>query len=406
MKENHAVLEQDTIQVQETEAAENELAQKPRRSYLRKYPRAKWILLAALVVFSASALAAWNYFGVRETTDDAQIDGHITMVSARVGGTALNVNFDDHQFVQKGQTLVQIDPRDYGVALNRARAELADATNGATAARTNVPLTSTTTGSALSTAQALLSASEQQAAAADARVREAEANHKRLVLDLERMKELIVRDEVSRQQYDNAIAAEDAARAALEGAGSAARAAHSQVAQAQAQVRAAQTAPEQIAISKARAGSADAAVAQRQAAVDRATLDIEYATVKSPINAVAGERNVQPGQVVAPGQPLLALVDLDNLWCTANFKETQLRNMKIGQAVKIQVDAYNAEYNGHVEAFGGATGARFSVLPPENATGNYVKVVQRIPVKIIFDSGQDMQRLRPGMSVVVTVITK
>lgn len=405
MKENHAVLEQDTIPVQETEAAENEVAQ-PRGSYFREHPRAKWILSAVLVVIAALTLGAWSYYGVRETTDDAQIDGHITMVSARVGGTALNVNFEDHQLVQKGQTLVQIDPRDYDIALNRARAELADALNGATAARTNIPLTSTTSGSALSNAQALLSASERQAAAADARVREAEANHKRLALDLDRMKELIARDEVSRQQYDNAVAAEDAARAALDGARSAAQAAHSQVAQAQAQVRAAETAPEQIAISKARAGSADAAVAQRQAAVDRATLDLEYATVKSPINGVAGERNVQPGQVVAQGQPLLALVDLDNLWCTANFKETQLRNLKVGQPVKIQVDAYKAEYDGHVEAFGGATGARFSVLPPENATGNYVKVVQRVPVKIVFDPGQDVQRLRTGMSVVVTVITK
>ena len=196
------------------------------------------------------------------------------------------------------------------------------------------------------------------------------------------------------------------ARAALEAARAGAAAAHSQVAQAQAQVRAAQTAPQQIAISKERAGSAEAAVAQKQATVQRTELDMEYAVVKAPINGVAGGRNVQPGQVIQPGQPLLALVDIDNLWCIANFKETQLEKMKIGQTATVHVDAFNADYKAHVESFSGATGSRFSVLPPENATGNYVKVVQRVPVKIVFEPGQDVKRLRPGMSAVVTVMTK
>ncbi len=411
MSESESVIDQESVMekgiLESTKGATAaKTTIKQNGSFFREHPGAKWLLLVLIVVGATASIGAGKYFAVRETTDDAQIDAYISIVSARVGGNALSVDFDDHQRVTTGQTLVQIDTRDYKIAFDRAQGELADAMNGVAAARTNVPLTSTNTASTLATAQAGLAAAEKQADAADARVREAEANHGRIALDLQRMKELIVHDEITRQQYDNAVAGESAAQAGLEGARSAAQAAHSHVEQARAQLRAAGTAPEQIAISKAKAGSAQAVLEQRRSAVDRASLDLDRTTVKSPINGIASKRNVQPGQVVSPGQPLLALVDLDSLWCTANFKETQLRHMKVGQSVKIHVDAYNVDFSGRVEAFGGATGSRFSALPAENATGNYVKVVQRVPVKIVFDRGQDLTRLRPGMSAVVTVVTR
>jgi membrane fusion protein (multidrug efflux system) len=404
-KQEESILENDEAQLQEK--TDELAAERPESAgRFRTSHRAVWILAALVILCAAGAWPAWRYYAVRESTDDAQIDGYVTLVSARVGGTVLTVNFEDHQQVEAGQTLVQIDPRDYRIQSDHAQAELQDRLHGAAAARTLVPVTSASASSALSGAQAELASAEKQAATADARIREAEANHTRTSLDLGRMKELIVHDEISRQQYDNAVAAEDAAGAALEAARSASAAAHSQVAQAQARVRAALTAPQQVAISQARAGSAEDAVAQARTTVDRASLDLEYTVVKAPVTGVAGGRNVQPGQVVQAGQPLLALVDLSHLWCTVNFKETQLHHMKLGQPAVVHVDAYDADYRGHVEAFGGATGARFSVLPPENATGNYVKVVQRIPVKVAFEPGQDLARLRPGMSVVVTVLTR
>ena len=183
-------------------------------------------------------------------------------------------------------------------------------------------------------------------------------------------------------------------------------ASESQVAQARSQLNAAETAPQQITISRSRAGSFEALVAQKEAAVKRAELDLKYTTIKAPHRGIAGQRNVQPGQVVQAGAPLLALVNLDDLWCTANFKETQLANMRVGQKAELHVDALKHTFPGHISSIGGATGARFSLLPPENATGNYVKVVQRVPVKIVFDKDPALQRIRPGMSVVVTVLTK
>jgi membrane fusion protein, multidrug efflux system len=183
--------------------------------------------------------------------------------------------------------------------------------------------------------------------------------------------------------------------------------AQSRVAEAEAAVRSAQTAPQQVAMTEARAGAASANVAKYQAAVEQAELNLQYCTVRAPVTGIVSKRSVEPGQVVQAGQPLFALVNLDDLWVTANFKENQLRNMRPGQAATVSVDAFGHTYRGHVDSIGGATGARFSLLPPENATGNYVKVVQRIPVKIVLDPGQDSEhRLRPGMSVVPTVITK
>ncbi len=376
------------------------------RSYFQKHPAAPWVLLALLLALLVGGYSIWHYYSIRESTDDAQIEGHIDPISPRVSGTVQQVFVDDNQVVQAGTVLVQLDPRDYQVALDRARADLADAQASAQAARVGVPITTTSTASGVSTAQANLAASQQEVDAAQARLREAQANWTKLNLDLKRMEALVTKDEVSQQQYDAAVAAEQASRATVDSARAGVATAQSHVAQAEAGLRSAQTAPQQVQAMKARAAAADATAQKDQAAVEQAQLNLQYATVRAPVTGVVSRKTVEPGQVVQPGQPLMALVNLEDIWVVANFKENQLRNMRVGQAVKIHVDTYNRDYNGHVQSVAGATGARFSLLPPENATGNYVKVVQRIPVKIVLDKGEDPQHnLRPGMSVEPTVMT-
>jgi membrane fusion protein (multidrug efflux system) len=377
------------------------------RSYFRQHPRAKLFLLSILIAVAAIGYIVWHHYAVRESTDDAQIDGHIAPISARVAGTVLQVNIDDNQYVQAGTVLVQLDPTDYRVMLERARAELLNAQAAARTARTGVPVTSVSTSSELRTAQANLRAAEQEVDAAQARLREAEAQHTWTVSDLNRMRQLITRDEISRQRYDAAVTAEQQAAAAVDAARAAVANARSHVAQAWAQVEGAQTAPQQVAITRARAGAAEAEVQRLAAAVHQSELNLQYTTVRAPVTGIVSRKTVEPGQVVQPGQPLLALVNLEDVWVTANFKETQLRNMRIGQAASVEVDAYGRSFKGHVDSLAGATGARFSLLPPENATGNYVKVVQRVPVKIVFEKGQDPNHLlRPGLSVVPTIFTQ
>lgn len=376
------------------------------RSYLREHPGMRLALIAAVIFIVVGGIAAWRYYSVLESTDDAQVDGHITPVSARVGGTVIKLNFTDNQNVQDGDVLVQLDPRDYQVAVQRAQAELADAEAGAAAARTNVPIANVSSASSIATANAAQNAAEREVEAARARLREAQANYAKVSKDLERMKQLVSKDEVSRQQYDATVAADQSARAAVDAASAAVASAESHVAQAVAGVQSAATGPQQVRVTEARAGAAIASVQRAQANLAQAELNLQYTTVRAPANGVVSKRSVEVGQVVQPGQPLAALVDLDNVYITANFKETQLRNMRPGQPVDINVDAYGHTLKGHVDSIGGATGGRFSLLPADNATGNYVKVVQRIPVKIVLEKGEDSQHLlRPGMSVVPTVHT-
>jgi len=377
-----------------------------RRAVLRS-PRARLLmgLVAALIL--VGGILVWRHYSVRESTDDAQIEADIVPISARVGGTVKAVHVEDNQPVEAGTVLVELDPTDYEVDLRRAEAELANAIANSSAARTNVPIASTTTSSQLQTAQANLASAQKQVDAAEARLREAQANYTKAARDLARYKQLVERDEIPRQQYDYAVAAEQAARAAVDSARAAVSSAQSQVAQAEAQVREASTAPQQLAVSRAKAGSALADVQKSQAAVEQARLNLSYTFIRAPSSGVVDKKSVQPGQIVQAGQPLFALVPFERMWVVANFKETQLKKMRVNQPATIHVDAYGRDYKGHVDSFGGATASRFSLLPPENATGNYVKVVQRVPVKIVFDKGQDPEHLlRPGMSVVPTVITK
>ncbi len=406
------------------------------RSFFEQRPRAKWLLGAVALAVIAITIGVWHHFATRESTDDAQIDGHIVPISARVGGTVIEVLVTDNQQVEAGAVLVKIDPKDFEVAVEKAEADLANAKAAALAAKTGVPIVSTTTGSQVSTAEAQVQmaqagivAGERQVAAAGARsnaakahLEEAQANYTKAARDFDRMKELIAKDEVSQQQFDAAQAAADASRAAVASgqaetaeSDQAVSVAESRLIQARAQLNTAQaglaaarTAPEQITVSRAQASSAEARVEQAQAALDQAKLNLSYTTIKAAVSGQVSRKSVEPGQVIQAGQPLMALVPLEDIWVTANFKETQLKNMRVGQHVIVSVDALGGrKFTGYVQSIAAATGEKFSLLPPENATGNYVKVVQRIPVKILFEKGQDPEHLlRPGMSVEPTVITK
>ena len=390
---------------------------------------------AVLIAVLATSAWLWATAG-RETTDDAQVDAHVTPIAARIGGTVIEVPVKENQQVEAGAVVAVIDPRDYQVALEKARAELATAEADAAVAKVNVPITSTAATSNVSTArggvehaeagvdqaQRGIEGANARLVTAQARQREAEANATRTAKDVERFKGLLAKDEISQQQYDAAVAAADGAHAAADSARSQVQEAQSgiQIAQSQlmqaragssqatAQLQSAQTAPQQVQAIRARAASADAKVMQQRAAVQQAELNLQYAIVKAPTKGIVSKKGIEVGQVVQPGQPLMTLVPLENVWVTANFKETQLRDMRPGQPAIVEVDAYGGrEFKGHIESLAAATGSRFSLLPPENATGNFVKVVQRVPVHIAIDEKQDAQQLlRPGMSVTAKVYTK
>jgi len=372
----------------------------------RTLPRFALVGLALVLV--AAGVVAWEYFSVRESTDDAQVDAHVSPVAARVGGTVLEVLVKENERVEAGTVLARIDPRDYEVAVERARADLAESQASARAAHTNVPLTSTTATAQARAAESELAGAEARLAAARAALQEAEARARQLSEDAERLAPLLAKDEVSRQQHDAAATAASTAVASREAAAAQVAAAEKATEAARARLAQARTSREQIGIVSARADSATAKVAVSQAALDQAELNLSYTEVRAPTGGVVSRKAVEVGQVVQPGQPLMAIVNLDDVWVTANFKESQLGNMRPGQRAVISVDAYDGrKYEGRVDSIAAATGARFSLLPPENATGNFVKVVQRVPVKIVFDEGQDPDHLlRPGMSVEPTVITR
>ncbi|MBZ5509195.1 MAG: HlyD family secretion protein [Acidobacteriia bacterium] len=375
--------------------------------FFRENPKAKWIIAAVVVVLLIGGAYIWHYYSVRESTDDAQIDGHINPISPRITGTVINVLHDDNEVVQAGTLLVELDPKDYEVAVDRARADLANAQANATAANVGVPLTQTTSSSQLVAADAGVKTAERDIETAKAKLNDAQANFAKTSADLKRMEMLIAKDEISHQQYDASVAANNSAKANVDAATAAIASAESRAAQAQAQAEALRTIPEQMKVTRARAGAASAEVQRAISALAQAELNLKYTKIIAPVTGILSKRSVEPGQTIQAGQPLFSIVNLDDIWTTANFKETQLKNMQVGQKATIKVDAYGHEYKGTLESIGAATGARFSLLPPENATGNYVKVVQRIPVRIRFDKGQDQNhQLRPGMSVEPTVFTR
>jgi membrane fusion protein (multidrug efflux system) len=377
-------------------------------------PRFRLALIVGGIVLLVAGFFLWRYLGSYESTDDAQIDGHLNAISARVSGHVMKLLVNDNQFVEAGTPLVEIDPKDYEIAVASARAAYQDALATAESMQVNVPITTVNTGSQLSSAQAQLeemragvSVSRQQLEAARAQLEQAIANDIKAQNDVGRYKQLVDKQEISHQQYDQAVAAARSNAAGVAAARASVAAAEQQVAQSQAKreqmdanLRAAQTAPQQNQAMRARAQAAQAQAKQKKAELDQALLNLQYTRLVAPVNGIVSNRTVEVGQNVQVGQELMKIINLDDIWVTANFKESQLRLMRPGQRATISVDAYGKKYNGHVESIAGASGALFSLLPPENATGNYVKVVQRIPVKITFDPGETKEHiLRPGMSV-------
>jgi membrane fusion protein (multidrug efflux system) len=376
--------------------------------------RIKKIAPIVLVVLAAGALLWWLHSRQYEDTDDAQVDGHISQIGSRVGGYIGAVRVEDNQEVQRDQLLVEIDPRDYEVALARAQADYADSQAQAAAANYNVPITSIATSSQtesaradINNAQAALAAAQKNLDAAKAKEQAAIANNTKAQADVQRYKPLVERDVISKQQYDAAIAAAQSTAADVQSAHDGVIAAdagitqaEARLAQTQANLRSALTGPRQVNVTQARANSAQSTAAKNKAELEQAQLNLQYTRIAAPVHGIIGHRTAEVGQYVQPGQALMSLVDIEDVWITANFKETQLRHMKPGQPVDVKVDATGRDYKGKVLAIGGASGARFSLFPPENATGNYVKVVQRIPVRIVLDPDQNKDhQLRPGMSV-------
>jgi membrane fusion protein, multidrug efflux system len=386
--------------------------------------RRRTLLFAAIVgiVILVGAVSFWLYSRRYESTDDAQVDGHLNGITARIDGDVKAVHVEENQSVQSGDVLVELDPRDYEVAVEQAQAQLLKAQAGERAENPNLPITQSNSETSVSTsksevanAEAGLAAAERDQLAAQSRLQEVEANNSKAQADVARYKALVEKDEVSRSEYDQVIATSRALAASVESARASAEAAQKVVDQRRAQLDEARgrmesatvNAPNQVAISRANLQSKQADVQAMKAQLDRAQLDLSYCKIIAPVAGVVTKRTAEAGEHVSKGQRLVTLADLADLWVTANFKESQLKQMHAGQSVTISVDAFDQDLEGTVEAMPGSTGSVTSLLPPENATGNYVKVVQRLPVRIRFKPGQQgLERLRPGMSVVPKVWVK
>jgi len=389
---------------------------KKRRGLLALAKSRPVFVLAALVLLIAGAVALWFYLGSYESTEDAEIDGHLNPVSARIAGTISRVNPDvvNNHYVTAGTVLAEIDPADFQAEQDRAAAEQKRLLASATAARQDVAVTTSGAGARLQAAEAAVTeatdavATETATLEVDqARIAQAEKNATRSEADRQRYERLLAKREISQSEYDRIAtqAATDneglnAARAEYVAAQQRVKQAESRMAQRKADLLAARSAPEQIASTQAKAAAASSDATRAQAQLTTAELNLGYTRIIAPVSGIVGRKSLEVGQRVQPGQQLLIIVPVDDIWVTANFKETQLRKMKPGQPVTVHVDSYNRDYKGHVEALGAATGSRFSLLPAENATGNYVKVVQRVPVRILLDAKENSdQMLRPGMSV-------
>lgn len=396
----------------------------PRAEQPRRGSRlVKWLVV---VVALAALLAGGWFFYARlqgyESTDDAQVDGHMNSISPRVDGTLARVYVEDNQFVKAGQMLTELDAHDYQAAVELARANLAQAQAQVRAESTNVPISETTARASVSTAQAdvinaeaAIAEAERDAEAAAAKVREAEANNAKAQADLARYKMLVDKDEVSRQEYDQAVAAANATAATVQSYRASASAARHVIDQRNAQLAQSRSrlgetsanAPRQVDVRVANVAVRRTNVEAARAQLEQALLNLSYCKIVAPVSGIVTRKSAEVGQRVSPGQQLLYVVQTGDLWVTANFKETQLSHIRPGQPASLKVDALQRTFDGYVESISGATGARTSLLPPENATGNFVKVVQRLPVRLRFKAGQtDLERLRPGMSVTPKVKTK
>jgi len=400
----------------------------------RRKGRARFVVLFVLLLLIAGGSWAYMHFRDRVSTDDAQVDAHITAVAPRVAGTVLEVLVNDNQAVKAGDLLVRVDPRDYQVKVDQAKAAVVQAQSQLHTAQTKVPLTNETTTSGTSSAEAQLAdakselersrlaaqqAATSEIAASEANVRSKQASNDRAQADLARMKPLLDKAEISQQQYDAYVAAARvaeselhseqqklaSARQAADISRAAVNSAQSRVQQAQAQVENSRANRKQVDVQKAEAGSASAGLEAARANLAAAELQLSYTNIVAPVDGMVTRKSVEPGQTVQVGQSLMTVIPLQSAWVTANFKETQLANVRPGQRAEIHIDMYGQSVEGHVDSIASATGSKLSLLPPENATGNFVKVVQRIPVKILVDQARGLV-LRPGMNVDATIFVQ
>jgi membrane fusion protein (multidrug efflux system) len=405
-----AEIPDSATQILKEQPAESMVVEKKKRTI------PNWALPAGAILVLVALLGWWLHARQFESTDDAQIEGHIHAISARISGTVVYINpkVENNQYVEAGTLLLELDPNDYQAALEHARADLTTREATARSAGVNVPITNVSAFSQLRLAQAAheealaaVNAEQANLAAAQHKVVQDEALYARAERDRVRYEALVEKKEISCSEYDARATEATAAAQALESDRAAVTSAQqkivqarSLVAQRQAQIEIARTAPQQLIDARARSQSSAGLADQARADVRTAELNLGYTRIYAPVSGVIGRKTVEVGHRVQPGQSLLALVPLDDIWVTADFKETQLKLMRPGQAVNVHVDAFDRDYKGVIENLPGAAGTLFSLLPPENASGNYVKVVQRLPVRIHFDRDQDPQRLlRPGMSV-------
>jgi membrane fusion protein (multidrug efflux system) len=402
------------------EAAEDEEKPKPplkerAQIFAREHPKGILFGVIALAVLVIAAIFLIIYLDSYESTDDAEVDGHLNAVSSRITGTVAKVYVEDNQTVKAGQLIAELDPRDYQTMLDQATASVASAAAQLAAENPNVPITQTTNQTTITsgnvdveTAQSGVVAAERQYDARLAQLREAEANDVKAQTDVLRYRPLAEKDEISKEQFDTVMAQAKSQTAMVQAAQASAEAAQKAIEQARDSLRQAytrlrqsnQNAPRNVAIQKAGVQAREAALQAAQAQLEQAQLNLSYTKIYAPVSGIVGEKSLEIGQRLDIGQQLLTITQLDDIWITANFKETQLRKMHPQEAVDISVDAFGKKYHGYVESMPGATGAVTSLLPPENATGNYVKVVQRLPVRIRLKQGEDPDHtLRPGMSV-------
>ncbi len=416
-------------------ATRERLAAESTRRTRSPWPR-RLLILGVVLALAAGALVLWLSSLGHVSTDDAQVDGHIIPVSAKISGNIAEVLVDDNQQLKQGQPLIRIDPRDYQAKVDQARAALAFAESQAKGATVSVPLTRDTTVSGTSSAEAQFNAAKaeydeaqlnyQRASTTDvawarSNVNTAQANSDRAQADLSRMKPLVDKAEISRLQYDSYVAAARVAESELQAAKdklngatqdadtkkAAMLTAQARIEQARAGVGEARANQQQVNVRTADVASANANIAQARANLETAELNLSYTTIVAPMDGVVTKKSAEPGQNIQPGQGMLMIVPLTDVWVTANFKETQLADVHAGQKAEVKADLGGRKFTGHVDSIAGATGTRMSLLPPENATGNYVKVVQRIPVKIVLDAiPGGNQTLRPGMNVEAIIYTK
>ncbi len=407
---------------QEQPPAENKPPEKPKkpfaqrtRRYLRRHPGRVMLGAIALVGLAVGAILLWNYLSSYESTDDAQVDGHLNMMSPRIRGTVVGVYVENNQFVQAGQVIVDLDPRDYEVALQQASGAYAQAVAQLHAESPNVPIVVTTNQTTISEGQAsvvvaekAVAAAEQEYVAKQADLRNTEAQNAKDQRDVERYQPLAEKAEISRLQFDAVRATAESQAATVDAAKAAVQVAlrdlderRAELSQARTRLEGAQqNAPRQTASRQATVATRNASIVSAKAALDQARLNLSYTKIVAPVSGVIANKTVEVGEDLQAGQEMLDISQIDDIWITANFKETRLRRMHPGQSVDIKVDAFDRTFHGYVESMPGATGAVTSLLPPENATGNYVKVVQRLPVRIRLKPGEDPQHLlRIGMSV-------